>query len=301
MAKNYTLKEVVEIISAGTDVAAIMEIGKRFPLLAILVARMVTLGGRTFVEFINCIPDHVTANKANAMLKTEIPEDEDDADDTEAEEVEDTPVPEKKPAKKEPKKAKREEADEEENDNADYSKMSGSVLWELLGKHNLRKDCKAKMGGVKKAQIVEYLEKYGLDGNANAEDETEAEETPKKKPVKKAVKVEAPAEETETETEAEDPYAGMTSRKLFEECKNRGIKVKPKQDAEVYRDLLVKDDESKKQDGPEDWEDDGDEPWDDEPAKTEKKPVKKAPTKKAKKPEPAEEDDSDDDDEDWDI
>lgn len=106
---------------------------------------------------------------------------------------------------------------------------------------------------------------------------------------------EAPAAEPEDEAEAEDEYAGKTAKELFELCKKRGIKVKPKQKADVYIDLLKKADEeaaAEEVDEEDDWGDE--EPEEEKPAKKQsakpKAAAKKAPAK-------AEEDDDDD----WDI
>lgn len=103
------------------------------------------------------------------------------------------------------------------------------------------------------------------------------------------------AAESEDEDEAEDEYAGKTAKELFELCKKRGIKVKPKQKADVYIDFLKKADEeaaAEEADEEDDWGDE--EPEEEKPAK--KQSVKpKAAAKKA--PAKAEEDDDDD----WDI
>ena len=38
MARNYTLSEAVDIIVKGTDMEAITDIGRRFPVLAVKIA-----------------------------------------------------------------------------------------------------------------------------------------------------------------------------------------------------------------------------------------------------------------------
>lgn len=79
-------------------------------------------------------------------------------------------------------------------------------------------------------------------------EEAEVEEKPSKKEkvAKKAEakveKVEEPEEELEEDEAIVDGYNTMSAKELFNECKKRGIKVKPRQDKEVYIDLLEADD-----------------------------------------------------------
>lgn len=104
------------------------------------------------------------------------------------------------------------------------------------------------------------------------------------------------AEAEDDETEEENPYKGKNAMSLFKMCKERGIKVEPRQKAKVYIDLLTADDAA----GDEDAEDE-DDSWaddakDEKPAKAPAKGSKaKAPAKSSKKAEPTA------DDEEWDI
>lgn len=115
------------------------------------------------------------------------------------------------------------------------------------------------------------------------------------------------AEEAETES---DPYVGKNALQLYSICKQRGLKMEPRQKASVYLEALKKADAKAAKAEEVADEDDGD--WNDEEEETPKKPAKKektekksAPAKKsAKKVEPEEDEDVDssaDDDDDWEI
>lgn len=266
MAKNYTLKEAANIIAEGKKKDEIMEIGRRFPLLAVSLAAVIAQANEKFIDFINYMPDHITANKINSAMKSDIEdadEAEEDTDEVEAE----------APTKSEKKAAKKAEAETD----SDYSAISGSKLYDMIKAAGKLKDLKAKGFGTKKADLVAYLEKNPLDGADEAE------------------------EEAEDEAETAGKYDDMNAMELFKECKKRGIKAAPKKPAKFYVELLEKDDaanadsdEAEAED--EDWDDE--EPEEKPAKKSEKKPVKKAEKKATKKAEPTEDEDEDDD---WDI
>ena len=250
MAKNYSMKEAVAIIAEGKDFESIMDIGRRYPILMNMVTKVAAKAGDDFVELMNHLPDHVTANKVNTSMKNLIEEGETD-------EVEEG---EPDAAKEKPVKKEREAGD-------DYESMTGKELYELLGKAGKRKDCKEKMGGLKKDDILAYIKKYGLE-----DDDVE--------------------EEVEEENDG-NPYEGKSAMDLFKECKKRGIKAAPKKPAKFYADLLIKDDEKTAEP-----EDDGDD-WGEEEEAVEEKPTKNEKKEKKSKKEEVEEDADEDDD--WDI
>lgn len=134
------------------------------------------------------------------------------------------------------------------------------------------------------ARKIESVLKGDVQETEEAADTDVEEEAPapkkapakKEAPAKKAQK-KAPAKEADDE---EDELAGKSAKELFEMCKEKGLKVKPKQDKSVYIDAL------KKAEAADEEEDD----WGDEeeaPA-----PKKKAPKKAAKE---------EDEDEDWEV
>lgn len=252
MAQNWNVKQALAAINKGNK-EAITDIGRRFPLTSNILARIGE--DKAAGELINALPDHITVRKIESILKDGVQVDDSDND----VDVDDEIEAEEKPAKKAAKATKSEDAGD------DYSKMTGDQLIALLKDAGVYKDCIKKMGGGKKQQMLDYIEKYGLEAG---------------------------------ESEAEDnPYAGKTAMDLFKECKKRGLKAKPKQKAAVYADLLMKDDQSKAEsdDADDDW-DDGEEAEEEKPAKKETK--KKASAKKAAKKEEPEDDDEDDD---WNI
>lgn len=154
MAKNYTLNEAVEVIAKGTDMEAIADIGKRFPILAHKIAVVAAKAGESFVDLMGYMPEHLTANKVNTVIKnslggvTESDEDE-----------EDTGV-----------KPTTEEATESAN--TDYESMSGKELVKLIRK--------AGKGGLitskKKADLVALCNEI-FGGSTDADEEVEDDAT----------------------------------------------------------------------------------------------------------------------------
>lgn len=254
MAQNWNVKQALAAINKGNK-EAITDIGRRFPLTSNILARIGE--DKAAGELINALPDHITVRKIESILKDGVQVDDSDND----VDVDDEIEADEKPAKKAAKATKSEDAGD------DYSKMTGDQLIALLKDAGVYKDCIKKMGGGRKQQMLDYIEKYGLEaGESEAEDET---------------------------TE-DNPYAGKTAMDLFKECKKRGLKVKPKQKAAVYADLLMKDDQSKAE------SDDADDDWDDG-EEEEEKPAKKETKKKASAKKAAKKEEPEDDDDDWNI
>ncbi len=207
MAKNYSFKEAVAIIAAGKDLEAIADIGRRYPILAHKIAVVATKAGEEFVDLMGYMPDYLSANKVNTVIKASITESGSDKD---VEDVEDTKV---------------ENATEDKSEDATDAtvqwdeSMSAKQLWDILGKAGKRKLAKS----TKKADLIEACKQaFGVATEAETED-TETEDN---------------------ETEA-NPYEGKSAMELFKECKARKIKAAPKKSAKYYIDLLVKDDAAK--------------------------------------------------------
>lgn len=142
MAKNYTFNEAVKIIAKGTDLEAITDIGRRYPVLAHKIAVVTAKAGEEFVDLMGYMPDYLTANKVNTAIKAGITESgSDDEDATEA------------------------TAQWDES-------MSAKQLWDILGKAGKRKLAKS----TKKADLVEACKQaFGAATEAEAED-AEAED-----------------------------------------------------------------------------------------------------------------------------
>lgn len=257
MAQNWNVKQAYAAIKNG-EKDSMIDIGRRFPL---AMAALIKVGESDAIEnLFNAFPDHLTLRRIENALREGVK-----VDDSDNEVEEEAAAPET------------EETEEtEETGEIDYKKMSGRQVYELLRDKGLYKDCVAKMGGGNKKQMLEYIEKYGLDGGS---EEAETEE--------------------ETEEEKSEGYEAMSAMDLFKECKKRGIKIKPRQKAAVYVEALNKDDAAKAE--PETEE----ESWEEE-EQEEKKPVKKPvakPKATAKKAAPKKEDpvEEEDDDDDWNI
>ena len=259
MAKNWTIAEVVEMYAKGNK-EAILDIGKRFPLLADKISRIVAGNADAACELLAVLPEYNTANKINSRLKEGL--EESDVEDVE-ETTEEDEAPAKKPEKK-TKKAKKtedvEDADEDDEDEepaeVDLSSMSTKKLYNL---------CKERGIKVKSKQTKEfYIEAL----NAQDADDSDAED-------------EADTEETG------DEYEGKTAKELFKICKQRGIKAELKKPAKYYAELLRKADaeadEAEAEDEDDDWEDEA-------PAKSTKKEKKSKASKK-----------TEDEDDDWEI
>ena len=156
MAKNYTFNEAVKIIAKGTDLEAITDIGRRYPVLAHKIAVVTAKAGEEFVDLMGYMPDYLTANKVNTAIKAGITEsgsNDGDAEDTETE-------------------ATTEDAGEE----VDYSKFNGDTLIKM---------CKEKgiyERGMKKAALVKALEDYDANGGSNTVDEEENADTEAENP-----------------------------------------------------------------------------------------------------------------------
>lgn len=156
MAKNYTFNEAVKIIAKGTDLEAITDIGRRYPVLAHKIAVVTAKAGEEFVDLMGYMPDYLTANKVNTAIKAGITESgsDEDAEDTEAEATEDA-------------------GEDATEATAQWDEsMSAKQLWDILGKVGKRKLAKS----TKKADLVEACKQaFGAATEAEAEDDaTEA-------------------------------------------------------------------------------------------------------------------------------
>lgn len=155
MAKNYTFNEAVKIIAKGTDLEAITDIGRRYPVLAHKVAVVTAKAGEEFVDLMGYMPDYLTANKVNTAIKASIAESgsDEDAEDAEAE-------------------ATTEDAGEDATEAVQWDEsMSAKRLWDILGKAGKRKLAKS----TKKADLIEAC-KQAFGAGATEDDEVETEE-----------------------------------------------------------------------------------------------------------------------------
>ena len=189
MATNWTLAQAKKVITEGTDLAAITDIGRRFPLTALAIAKIGDNEGATTI--INALPEHITARKIESVLKDGIADSgaNDDDDDDDAEDAEHDEKPAKKKAK----------AKEETDDTADAE--DPITLYKKCKKAGLKvapkKSVKYYKDALKKAQEAENE----ADGDADDWDDADDEE---EKPAKKTGKAAAKKSKAKTEPEPED-------------------------------------------------------------------------------------------------
>lgn len=283
MAKNYSLAEAVQVLLENEDTAAIADIGRRYPLLAVKITRVAVKAGEEFGDLMQFMPENLSANKINGTIKKALEDageeeyDDEDADaEDEAEEEEEAPKKPAKKAAKAPAKAAGKKAASDASGDTDYDSWNNAKMYKLLGELGLRKDCKEKYGDLSHDAMLKYLKKYVPDG----------------KPV------EAADDEEDADATEEQDYTGMKAIDLYKLCKERKIKAEQKKPAKYYIDLLKKADaeaaEAEESDDDEEWDE---EEEDETPAP--KKPAKKVEAKSAAKgKKPAKEAD---DEEDWEI
>lgn len=156
MAKNYTFNEAVKIIANGTDLEAITDIGRRYPVLAHKIAVVAAKAGEEFVDLMGYMPEYLTANKVNTAIKSGITESgSEDDEDTEAEATEDAG----------------EDADDVTDD---YDSMNATEIWKLMCERGLDKTVKSKKKGDRIAALREY-DKNGGNTNSDSEDDEDVE------------------------------------------------------------------------------------------------------------------------------
>lgn len=296
MAKTYNIREMADAFN-GKDYAAQADFGARYPLVAIKMAALFAKAPEEAYDFCMAMPEYLTGQKLNGAFKDAFlgagEEGEDEPVGTPVEEdTEDADKPQK-PVKKEKPAPKAEKAE------GGVEAMRGELIYKRLGELNLKKDFIEKMGTKKfsKPNMVEYINKYGINIGDDAEPMVYEEED--EKPAKPA-KAEKPAKavkapKKEEKEEDDDDLESKTPLQLYDICQKRGIKAKTRQPKEYYLGLLKEAEEATG--GPEDWDDTEDVAVLEEAPKAKAKPVKKAAPKKE---EPAEEADEDDDDS-WDI
>ena len=233
--KNYTLKEAVEIIAKGEDLEAIADLGKRFPILSIKIARLTAKAEKEIVDFMQYMPEYLTIKKVNNAVKTvneskaeaedateaeNKPVEEETAEEVEEpEEKENKPVEPKKRGRKpkakvkvvpveEPKVEVEDEADEEPTETEEtadnYEGKKAVDLFKLCKSRGLKvttkKSAKYYIDVLKKDDKAKAEAKKAEEAEDD-EDEWDIEDEPKevKKPKKSA-----PIEEDEDDEESWD-------------------------------------------------------------------------------------------------
>ena len=137
MAKNYTPKELFDVIVDGTDIEALTDIGRRYPLLTVKLAKLTPVAGDV-AEVLSALPDYLSARKLEKTIRGGAPEATDEAEaDTEDEAVEEEkPAPKKRGRK--PKAAKVEEEDAPEAEGGKYDGIPAPKLFQECKKRGIK-------------------------------------------------------------------------------------------------------------------------------------------------------------------
>lgn len=235
--KNYTLKEAVEIIAEGKDLEAIADLGKRFPILSIKIARLTAKAEKEIIDLMQYMPEYLTIKKVNNAVKTVNEPKVETEDATEAEnkpveeetakeveepeEKENKPVEPKKRGRKpkakvkavpveEPKAEVEDEADEEpteaEETANNYEGKKAVDLFKLCKSRGLKvttkKSAKYYIDVLKKDDEAKAKAEAKKAEEAEDEDEWDIEDEPKE--VKKPKKSEEAEDEDDDDDESWD-------------------------------------------------------------------------------------------------
>lgn len=217
--KNYTLKEAVEIIAKGEDLEAIADLGKRFPILSIKIARLTAKAEKEIIDFMQYMPEYLTIKKVNNAVKTA---NEPKAEAEDATEAENKPVEPKKRGRKpkakakavpveEPKVEVEDEADEEpteaEETANNYEGKKAVDLFKLCKSRGLKvttkKSAKYYIDVLKKDDEAKAKAEAKKAEEAEDDDEESWDIEDEPKEIKKPKKS-APIEEDEDDEESWD-------------------------------------------------------------------------------------------------
>lgn len=246
MAKNWSAYEAAKEIY-GNNKENIAEIGSRFP----LFARTVALADSEYLlDILKALPAKVTARVVETGLK-DMETEEPELDVPQEEEA-----PKKGKAKEQDAKEQEDEWSDDEEEESTYESMTAKDLYALCCKRGISSMCKSR----KKDELIKLLEKLDngeIEPSKGKGKAKEEKKTTSKKDVKKEEPVEEEDDDWGEDEEETDPYVGKSAMELFKMCKERGLKVKPKQKPDVYADMLKADDAK----GEEDTEEEDDDDW----------------------------------------
>lgn len=179
MAKNYSLKEAVEIMVKGEDTESMNDICRRYPAFACMAIKLGALASEDFVKFASFIPEYVTANKfCKEMKKDNSDEDAEEIEDEETEEVIKEEVVEEKPKKGKTKK-----------ETNPYEGMTAVDLFKECKKKGIKAEPK-KPAKYYIELLTAPIEEENEEDDWGDEEEALKPAKPAKKPAKKAEPVE---------------------------------------------------------------------------------------------------------------
>lgn len=247
MATNWSAYEAAKEIM-GNNKENIAEIGSRFPLFTRTVA---CANNDYLLDILKALPK-VTAR----VVETGLKEMESDAD----EQMEEAEAPKKEKKTPKSKQPVQDDWDEDDETETEYDGMTGKELYALCCERGISSLCKSRS----KDYLIDLLTKLDNGEIEPASAKKKGAKAEPKKATKAKPKKAEPVEEAEDDDwgdedeEDSDPYAGKNARELFDMCKERGIKAKPKQKADAYVKLLKKADEAE---ADEDEDEDDDDEW----------------------------------------
>ena len=141
MAKNYTPKELFNVIVDGTDIEALTDIGRRYPLLTVKLAKLAPVAGDV-AEILSALPEYLSARKLEKTIRGGAPEATDEAEaeaDTEDEAVEEEkPAPKKRGRKPKAAKVEEEDAPEAEAEGGKYDGIPAPKLFQECKKRGIK-------------------------------------------------------------------------------------------------------------------------------------------------------------------
>lgn len=135
MAKNYTPKELFNVIVDGTDIEALTDIGRRYPLLTVKLAKLAPVAGDV-AEVLGALPDYLSARKLEKTLRGGAPEAEADTEDEAVEE--EKPAPKKRGRKPKAAKVEEEAAPEAEAEGGKYDGIPAPKLFQECKKRGIK-------------------------------------------------------------------------------------------------------------------------------------------------------------------
>lgn len=177
MATNFSVADGVKVIAENSNQEQLEEFGKRFPRLAIMIAKCVATAGDDFVELMSYIPAHVTAQKVNKSIKENAVSDGSDEEAIEEpEEVEEDKAEEPKPAPKkrgrkpkakpEPEPEPEEVEEDDDSDDDGYASKTAKELYNECKKRGLNVEPRKS-----KNVYIEALEADDAKGDDDSDDD----------------------------------------------------------------------------------------------------------------------------------
>lgn len=261
MATNWNVREAAKAISAN-EKTAIIDLGRRFPLATIAIAR---IKDQAAFDFLQIIPEHITMRKIEQILKGEEETTAEESAEDEGEEAE---------IKPETTAETKSETNVEE-----YNKMNRKQLKELIIKAGGEKRCREEFGWTSRDQLIAYINKYGLDPVNEGEEEVTEEETTDPYEGKTAVELFKECKKRKIKAEPKKPAKFYAD--LLRKADAEATKASEETEAEDEDDWGEEEEESAK------------------PAK--KAPAKEKAAKPVKATKPAKKEEPEEDEDDWDI